>query len=69
MATTPKGITLACPHCHAVHDADTRGLCLEVGTMTLFCAECSENVTRADLERVRGEVDRLLKLLDIAAAV
>lgn len=66
---TRKGISLACPHCQAQHDDDNRGVCLEVGSLTLFCAECSEAISRADLERVKGEVDRLLRLLELAASV
>lgn len=72
MATTTKktsGIILSCPHCGARHDDSTRGLCIEVGNMNLHCSECSEDVTREDLERVRGDVDRLLRLLDMAASV
>jgi hypothetical protein len=68
-ATKTHGIALACPHCGARHDDDSRGLCLEVGTGELFCHECDEVVTRADLERVQGELERLLRLLDLVATV
>lgn len=50
-------------------DAATRGLSLDIGSLTLYCSECGEDVTREDLERVKGEVTRLLRLLDAADAI
>ena len=70
MATATKhGVTLPCPHCGALPTDEDHGLSLALGTLTLYCPSCSETVSRRDLERLRGEADRLLRLLDAAEGV
>lgn len=64
-AKTPKGFEgLRCPHC-----GETDTLSVQVDDLTLSCRECSEDVTRADVEAVIDAYSRLLKWIDSAAAV
>jgi hypothetical protein len=71
-ATTPKaaGWRIPCVHCGAVADDDgDGGLDVRLADLSVRCPNCDEEVTRADLERLVADAQRLLRWLDAAAAV
>jgi hypothetical protein len=60
-----RPIQVGCPKCGDVE----AGLAFGLGDGQLFCRGCDEEVTRADLERVIAEAQRLIRFLDMAATV
>ena len=64
MATaTTTGFKIPCVHCGAAE-----GLAVRLHDLTVQCGECSEEVTRKDLDRLVADVQRLLRWLDAARA-
>lgn len=55
------GFRVPCPHCGA-----TEGLNVKVLDLAVECPECSEPVTRQDLQRLIDDAGRLLRWLAAA---
>ena len=72
MATASKtatGFKVPCPKCGAIGTETDDGLVVELGTLTLRCAACTEEVTVRDLQAMVNDAQRLIRWLDAAAAV
>lgn len=59
---TAKGFKVACPHCGA-----NEGLTVKLHDLTVECGECSEEVTKTDLQKMVDDALRLMRWLDAAA--
>jgi endogenous inhibitor of DNA gyrase (YacG/DUF329 family) len=70
MATkTATGFKVPCPHCGAIGSEEDDGLTIEVGTLTLKCSACSEEVTVRDLQAMVDDAQRLIRWLAAAETV
>ena len=72
MATATKaatGFQVPCPLCGAIGSATDDGLVVELGTLTLRCAACTEEVSVADLQAMVNDAQRLIRWLAAAATV
>ncbi|MCA1685718.1 MAG: hypothetical protein LC745_06965 [Planctomycetia bacterium] len=61
---TKTGFSVSCPKCGALE-----GLNVVLHSLAVECSERSEEVTRADLERMIADARRLLAWLDLAETV
>ena len=70
MATkTTTGFKVPCPLCGAIGTDEDDGLIIEVGTLTLKCQACSEEVSVNDLETLVSDTERLIRWLAAAGSV
>ena len=66
---TATGFRVPCPHCGAIGTADDEGLTIEVGTLTLKCSACSEEVAVGDLQTMVADAQRLIRWLAAAGTI
>jgi len=63
------GFKVPCPHCGAIGTDESEGLIVEVGTLTLKCQACGEEVTVRDLQAMVDDAQRLIRWLAAAGQV
>lgn len=74
MATTNspklfKPIAVRCPHCGEIGDGSVQGLILDLGSGTLVCNQCDEEVTKQQLADAVVDINRLILMLDRIAEI
>jgi hypothetical protein len=60
---TTAGFHVPCPEC-----GHMEGLCVRVHDLVVTCTECSTDIERSAIETMVTDAQRLLRLLDLAAA-
>jgi hypothetical protein len=74
-ATTEKGAMtpwrLPCPKCGALADPDTGegGLAVRVSGLQVFCIDCGDDISRAEIRQMIDEGRKLLAWLDLASTL